>query len=181
MIVFSLELYVCKEVVKSLILNLLCFQVYKNEFEKYDQTRKRLEVFAIQIMSTGPTAPYSQQVQKRCRTINHRWEVLCREVGVSFRKAEETLFNLRLLEAVLTRLNEWLKTVENRVIQLSAELQESDKSRQKLLDLEVIAGFCRISPFVFIAASLHVLIKEIDMPVFRYFRTTVLIDTACHC
>jgi len=114
--------------------------VYKNEFEKYDQTRKRLEGFAIQIMSTGPAAPYSEQVKKRCQTINHRWEVLCREVGVSFRKVEETLFNLRLLEAVLMRLNEWLKTVEDRVNQLSSQLQESAKSRQKMLDLEVLSA-----------------------------------------
>ena len=117
---------------------ILCtFQVFENELEKYEQIRKRLQGFAIQIMSTGPTAPYSEQVQKCYDVINHRWEALCIELGISFKRVEEIVFSLRLLEAVLTKLNEWLKTMEGKVRKLSIQLTEPDDNTQKLLDLKV--------------------------------------------
>ena len=106
--------------------------------EKYGHARKKLQDFAIQIMSTSPTAPYSEHVQKRYNAINSRWGALCRELGVSFKKAEETLFGLQLLEAVLTKLNGWLKGVEDKVSLMSVQSTEPDENRQRLLDLKVI-------------------------------------------
>ena len=43
--------------------------------------------------------------------VNTRWMTLCRKLGIAFKDAEETVFLLKLLEAVLTQLNKWLYRV----------------------------------------------------------------------
>ena len=136
-ILFLLSNDQCQILVLVNALIFCAFQVFENELEKYEQARKKLQGFAIQIMSTGPTAPYSEQVLKDYNVINHRWEGLCKELGISFKRVEETVFSLRLLEAVLTKLNEWLKSIEGKVRKLSLQLTEPDDNTQRLLDLKV--------------------------------------------
>lgn len=100
-----------------------------------------MQNLAVQIISTCPTAPFSEQVKIRYQKISERWEALCKELGINFKKVEEVLFSLQLFEAMLSRLNNWLKGVEEKAEGLSAKLNDRIEAEQRLIDLKVFLLF----------------------------------------
>ena len=70
--------------------------------------------------------------------LNERWEALCIQLGISYKKAEQTKYSLKLLEAQLTQLNKWMSSVERQINEISGELScDIEELRQQLVDLQV--------------------------------------------
>ena len=104
-------------------------QVYVTDLEKHEQARRLLQRYAMQVLSICPSSPFADSVRSRQQSINSRWETLCRTLGVSYKKAEETVFNLQLLEAMLTQLNKWLYDIEQNAAGFltdSCDLEENE-------------------------------------------------------
>ena len=112
------------------------------DLEKYELAKKRLGSFVVSIVSSAPNAPYSEHVKTRLHDISRRWQSLCRDLGKSYKKVEETVFSLQLFEAMLTRLNSWLEGIEKRVHEFLLQPDEAGNERQRILDLKVSRIFC---------------------------------------
>ena len=70
--------------------------------------------------------------------LNERWEALCIQLGISYKKAEQTKYSLKLLEAQLTQLNKWMTSVERQITEFTAGLScDMDELGQQLVDLQV--------------------------------------------
>ena len=70
--------------------------------------------------------------------LNERWEALCIQLGISYKKAEQTKYSLKLLEAQLTQLNKWMSSVERQISEISADLScDMDELNQQIVDLQV--------------------------------------------
>lgn len=70
--------------------------------------------------------------------LNERWEALCIQLGISFKKAEQTKYSLKLLEAQLTQLNKWMSSVERQTTEISGEVScDMDELSQQLINLQV--------------------------------------------
>ena len=70
--------------------------------------------------------------------LNERWEALCTQLGISYKKAEQTKYSLKLLEAQLTQLNKWMSSVERQISEISADLScDMDELNQQIVDLQV--------------------------------------------
>ena len=112
-------------------------KLFMNELERYEHARKRLQGFAVHFVSACPNAPFSEHIRSRQQNINLRWEALCRELGMSYKKVEETLFSLQLFEAMLTRLNDWLGGIEGKAYQFISYGNDVESNRQLLMDIKV--------------------------------------------
>ena len=119
------------------IAHLCSTQIFSTELETHETQRKRLQGFAVQIVSTCPSAPFSEKVRSRQQNINCRLEELCRELGLSYQKVEETLFSLQLLEAMLKRLNIWLQGVEDKAYGFASHAVDEQNEKHRLLDIKV--------------------------------------------
>ena len=70
--------------------------------------------------------------------LNERWEALCIQLGISYKKAEQTKYSLKLLEAQLTQLNKWMSSVERQITEISGHVScDIDELSQQLVDLQV--------------------------------------------
>ena len=77
-------------------------------------------------------------VTERRDALNERWENLCIQLGISYKKAEQTKYSLKLLEAQLTQLNKWMSSVEQQVMEISGKLScDVDELSQQLVNLQV--------------------------------------------
>ena len=67
------------------------------------------------VISRGSGTPYAGAVAGQQKSLNDRWRSLCQQLGITYKKAEETRYGLKLLEIQLKQLNTWMKEVEGRV------------------------------------------------------------------
>ena len=93
-----------------------CSVQVKKELEEREKKRNQLNEHAFHVISGGAGTQYARSVAEVQQNVNERWETLCTQLGVTYKKAEETKYSLRLLEAQLHELNSWMSDVEEKLI-----------------------------------------------------------------
>ena len=79
-----------------------------------------------------------REVMEQRDDLNERWETLCIQLGISYKKAEQTKYSLKLLEAQLMQLNKWMNNIERQLGELTTQRScDLDELRQQLVDLQV--------------------------------------------
>ena len=79
-----------------------------------------------------------REVMEQRDDLNERWEALCIQLGISYKKAEQTKYSLKLLEAQLMQLNKWMNNIERQLSELTTQRScDPDELRQQLVDLQV--------------------------------------------
>lgn len=93
---------------------------------------------AFHVISCGSGSPYTEHVAKKQQELNERWRALCQQLGVTYKKAEETKYELKLLEIQLKQLNAWMTQVENRLMTFTVgDTCEITEVQQKNKELTV--------------------------------------------
>lgn len=70
---------------------------------------------AYYVISKAGGTPYAGAVAEKQKHLNDRWRALCQQLGITYKKAEETRYGLKLLEIQLKQLNTWMAEVETRL------------------------------------------------------------------
>ena len=71
---------------------------------------------AYYVISKAGGTPYAGAVAEKQKQLNDRWRALCQQLGITYKKAEETRYGLKLLEIQLKQLNTWMADVESRLL-----------------------------------------------------------------
>ena len=74
---------------------------------------------AYYVISKAGGTPYAGAVAEKQKHLNDRWRALCQQLGITYKKAEETRYGLKLLEIQLKQLNTWMAEVETRLMGFS--------------------------------------------------------------
>lgn len=91
-------------------------QVYVADIEGHEATRSTMNECAYYVISKAGGTPYAGAVAEKQKHLNDRWRALCRQLGITYKKAEETRYGLKLLEIQLKQLNTWMAEVESRLM-----------------------------------------------------------------
>lgn len=95
------------------------FQVYVADIEGHENTRSTLNESAYYVISKAGGTPYAGAVAEKQKNLNDRWRALCQQLGITYKKAEETRYGLKLLEIQLKQLNTWMAEVETKLREFS--------------------------------------------------------------
>lgn len=113
------------------------------DIESHELVRSNMNEAAYHVISRASGTPYVSMVAYKQKDINDRWRALCQQLGITYKKAEETKYGLKLLEIQLKQLNNWMAEVEGRLstfaIQGCSELHELQK---KLAAIKVSHDLC---------------------------------------
>ena len=71
---------------------------------------------AYYVISKAGGTPYAGAVAEKQKYLNDRWRALCQQLGITYKKAEETRYGLKLLEIQLKQLNTWMTELESRLV-----------------------------------------------------------------
>ena len=71
---------------------------------------------AYYVVSKAGGTPYAGAVAEQQKHLNDRWRTLCQQLGITYKKAEETRYGLKLLEIQLKQLNTWIAELERRLV-----------------------------------------------------------------
>ena len=74
---------------------------------------------AYYVISKAGGTPYAGAVAEKQKHLNDRWRALCQQLGITYKKAEETRYGLKLLEIQLKQLNTWIVEVEGRLMRFA--------------------------------------------------------------
>lgn len=70
---------------------------------------------AFYLLSHWSGTPFTDHMTTKQQEVNNRWRTLCQQLGVTYKKAEETKYGLKLLELQLKQLNAWMAQVESKL------------------------------------------------------------------
>ena len=100
---------------------------------------------AYYVISKAGGTPYAGAVAEKQKHLNDRWRALCQQLGITYKKAEETRYGLKLLEIQLKQLNTWMTEVESRLMGFtvtgSCILTEMQKKAKEMKVL-FVCGYC---------------------------------------
>ena len=106
--------------------------------QKYNSIRNEMKDLAITIFSHGgTTSVYAVKVEGKLNEINNKWKALCDRLGMTYKDAEETLFLLKILQEMLTRLNKWLNFVHENIKRVELDSCCLDEMMQYIKNIEV--------------------------------------------
>ena len=71
---------------------------------------------AYYVISKAGGTPYAGTVAEKQKHLNDCWRALCQQLGITYKKAEETRYGLKLLEIQLKQLNTWMTDLESRLV-----------------------------------------------------------------
>ena len=111
--------------------------------KKYNKIRSELKDLAITIFSHGTSCAYAVKVEERLNDINNKWKALCEKLGMTYKDAEETLFLLKILQEMLTRLNKWLNFVHENMKRVELDSCCLDEMMQYIKNIEVGSLYIR--------------------------------------
>ena len=94
----------------------MSIQVYVADIEGHEGTRSTMNECAYFVISKAGGTPYAGAVAEKQKQLNDRWRALCQQLGITYKKAEETRYGLKLLEIQLKQLNTWMTEVESRLM-----------------------------------------------------------------
>ena len=130
--------------------------MYVADIESHEATRSTMNESAYYVISKAGGTPYAGAVAEKQKHLNDRWRALCQQLGITYKKAEETRYGLKLLEIQLKQLNTWMTELESRLVdftvarlcvvaeihkkvkEMKVKLKKSDSQRDDILAL------CRI-------------------------------------
>ncbi|XP_068688970.1 nesprin-1-like [Montipora foliosa] len=92
------------------------FQVYVADIERHEAIRSTMNECAYYVVSKAGGTPYAGAVAEQQKHLNDRWRTLCQQLGITYKKAEETRYGLKLLEIQLKQLNTWIAELERRLV-----------------------------------------------------------------
>ena len=116
----------------------LKIQAYRKDIESHETQRSSLNDYTIQLIDKELGNELVRDVMEQRDELNERWEALCIQLGISYKKAEQTKYSLKLLEAQLMQLNKWMNNVEKQLKDFGAELScDHNELCQQLVDLQV--------------------------------------------
>ena len=122
-------------------------QVYVADIEGHEGTRSTMNECAYYVISKAGGTPYAGAVAEKQKHLNDRWRALCQQLGITYKKAEETRYGLKLLEIQLKQLNTWMAEVESRLMGFtetgSCVLTEIQKKAKEMKVLFVRKIFCQ--------------------------------------
>lgn len=95
---------------------LLFPQVYVADIERHEATRSTMNECAYYVVGKAGGTPYAGAVAEKQKQLNDRWRTLCQQLGITYKKAEETRYGLKLLEIQLKQLNTWIAGLEGRLM-----------------------------------------------------------------
>lgn len=117
-------------------------QVYVADIEGHENTRSTLNESAYYVISKAGGTPYAGAVAEKQKHLNDRWRALCQQLGITYKKAEETRYGLKLLEIQLKQLNTWMAEVETKLREFSVvgscilpELQRKVKEMKVIIKM----------------------------------------------
>ena len=100
---------------------------------------------AYYVISKAGGTPYAGAVAEKQKHLNDRWRALCQQLGITYKKAEETRYGLKLLEIQLKQLNTWMAEVESRLMGFTVtgscvltDIQKKAKEMKVLFGAQVI-------------------------------------------
>lgn len=105
--------------------------------KKYNTIRSDLKDLAITIFTYGTSCVYAKQVETKLSKINNQWKAICDKLGMTYKDAEETLFLLKVLQEMLTRLNTWLNHVHENIKKVALDSCCPDEMVQYVRNIEV--------------------------------------------
>jgi len=89
---------------------------------------------------------FTDHMTTKQQEVNERWRTLCQQLGVTYKKAEETKYGLKLLEIQLKQLNAWMAQVESKLMGYTiGDTCEITEVQQKYQELKVSLGMTSIS------------------------------------
>ena len=97
----------------------MSLQVYVADIEGHEGTRSTMNECAYYVISKAGGTPYAGAVAEKQKHLNDRWRALCQQLGITYKKAEETRYGLKLLEIQLKQLNTWMAEVESRLMEFT--------------------------------------------------------------
>lgn len=114
---------------------------------------------AYYVISKAGGTPYAGAVAEKQKHLNDRWRALCQQLGITYKKAEETRYGLKLLEIQLKQLNTWMTEVESRLMGFtvtgSCVLTEIQKKAKEMKVLFVRKLFLIISCWIWCTCDLN--------------------------
>lgn len=114
---------------------------------------------AYYVISKAGGTPYAGAVAEKQKHLNDRWRALCQQLGITYKKAEETRYGLKLLEIQLKQLNTWMAEVESRLMGFtvtgSCVLTEIQKKAKEMKVLFVRKLFLIISCWICCTCDLN--------------------------
>ena len=123
-------------------MHFLSTQVYVADIEGHENTRSTLNESAYYVISKAGGTPYAGAVAEKQKNLNDRWRALCQQLGITYKKAEETRYGLKLLEIQLKQLNTWMAEVETKLREFSvvsscvvSELQRKVKEMKVIIKM----------------------------------------------
>jgi archaellum component FlaC len=123
---------------KGLLSYYKILQAYRKEIESHEPQRTSINDSTLQLIDKELGNELLRHIMEQRDALNERWEALCIQLGISYKKAEQTKYSLKLLEAQLTQLNKWMSSVERQITEISGELScDIDELSQQLVDLQV--------------------------------------------
>ena len=144
MVSFSL-LVLSSSSFKRSLLYFLFVQVYVADIEGHEGTRSTMNECAYYVISKASGTPYAGAVAEKQKHLNDRWRALCQQLGITYKKAEETRYGLKLLEIQLKQLNTWMAEVESRLMGFTVtgscvltDIQKKAKEMKVLFGAQVI-------------------------------------------
>ena len=90
--------------------------MYVADIESHEATRSTMNESAYYVISKAGGTPYAGAVAEKQKHLNDRWRALCQQLGITYKKAEETRYGLKLLEIQLKQLNTWMTELESRLV-----------------------------------------------------------------
>ena len=141
------------------------FKVYVADIESHEAVRSRLNECAFHVISRGSDSCYARKVKEQQQQLNERWRALCQLLGITYKKAEETKYGLKLLEIQLKQLNAWMTELEERLRSFtrkgSCEISEIQKQlgmlkvqwgfhlflQSKIINPYMVVPFCFVLAF----------------------------------
>lgn len=90
--------------------------MYVADIESHEATRSTMNESAYYVISKAGGTPYAGAVAEKQKHLNDRWRALCQQLGITYKKAEETRYGLKLLEIQLKQLNTWVTELESRLV-----------------------------------------------------------------
>ncbi|XP_028409075.1 nesprin-1-like [Dendronephthya gigantea] len=113
-------------------------KAYRKEIESHEAQRTSVNDSTLQLIDKELGNELLRHIMQQRDTLNERWEALCIQLGISYKKAEQTKYSLKLLEAQLTQLNKWMSSVERQITEISGEVScDIDELNQQLVDLQI--------------------------------------------
>lgn len=116
-------------------------QVYVADIEGHEGARSSMNECAYYVISKAGGTPYGGAIAEKQKHLNDRWRALCQQLGITYKKAEETRYGLKLLEIQLKQLNTWMAELESRLVDFTvACLCVETDLHKKVKEIKVQCG-----------------------------------------